>query len=34
MNWTTNEFECSTLGVISYNYALHVFQTLLSSSRN
>ena len=32
MNRFENEFECGTLDSISYNYALHVFQSLLSSS--
>ena len=33
MNWSANEFECVTLVFISCNYALHMFQTLSSYSR-
>ena len=32
MDSSANEFEWGTLGFISYNYALNVFQTLFSSS--
>ena len=32
MNRSGNEFECGTSGFISYNYALHVVQTLSPSS--
>ena len=32
MNSFANEFECDTLGLISYEYALHVFTILKFSS--
>ena len=33
MNKSANEFECGSSDFISYKYALHVFQNLLSSPR-